>query len=191
MLNFLEITKSRLRQKVLVYFFTNPETNVYVRELAFFLKEDPGNLSKELSKLEKEKVLTALARGNQKNIFLNKKYPLYHELKAIIFKTIGVEGSLKKIIGEEKGIALAFIYGSFAQAKETASSDIDLCIVGHPEEDKLLEKIERLEKILNREINYNIYPEKEFQAKLKKKDSFFQNILKRPKIFLKGSLHAA
>ncbi len=190
MLNFLEITKSRLRQKVLVYFFTNPEMNVYVRELAFYLKEDAGNLSKELNKFEKEGILSVLRRGNQKVSSLNKEYPLHDELKSIIFKTIGVEGSLREIVKEEKGITLAFIYGSFAQAKETASSDIDLCIVGQFKEDKFLEQIEQLEKTLKREINYNIYPEKEFQAKLKRKDSFFQNILKRPKIILKGKLDA-
>ena len=54
MVNFLEITRSRLRQKLLSYFFTNPNANLYLREIASVLKEDPGNLSKEFAKLEKE-----------------------------------------------------------------------------------------------------------------------------------------
>jgi hypothetical protein len=43
---------------------------------------------------------------------------------------------------------------------------------------------------LGREINYNIYPPAEFNEKKRKKDSFITNILKRPKIILKGALGA-
>ena len=51
MINFLEITKSRLRNKILLHFFTNTDDEMYLREMALRLKEDPGNLSKELSRL--------------------------------------------------------------------------------------------------------------------------------------------
>ena len=189
MVNFLEITRSRLRQNLLSYFFTNPDAKLYLREVASTLKEDPGNLSKEFAKLEKEGVFTSTLRGNQKHFSLNKSYPLYKELKSIIFKTIGVEGSLKELIESTDGISFSFIYGSFAQNKENTISDIDLLIVGGPNEDDLMQKIENLEKKLQREINYNIYPEEEFKKKIRKKDSFILNILKRPKTLLKGNLN--
>lgn len=189
MVNFLEITRSRLRQNLLSYFFTNPDAKLYLREVASTLKEDPGNLSKEFAKLEKEGVFTSTLRGNQKHFSLNKSYPLYKELKSIIFKTIGVEGSLKKLIESTDGILFSFIYGSFAQKKENTISDIDLLIVGDPNEDDLMRKIENLEKKLQREINYNIYPEEEFKKRIRKKDSFILNILKRPKKLLKGNLN--
>jgi len=188
MVNFLEMTRSRLRQKIFSYFFTNPDTNLYLREIAAILKEDPGNLSKEFAKLEKEGIFISTTRGNQKYFSLNKKYPLYKELRSIIFKTIGVEGRLKEIMEYTEGILLSFIYGSFAQNKENTTSDIDLLIVGNPDEDKLMQKIEDLEKRLQREINYNIYPEEEFKDKLRKKDSFILNILEGPKIILKDRL---
>ncbi len=190
MLNFLQLTRSKLRQKVLSYYFTNPAKHLYVRQLASILKEDPGNISKEFSKMEKEGVFIAEARGNQKHFYLNKRYPLYSELKSILFKTTGVEGRLKDIMGNMEGIQLSFIYGSYAANKENASSDVDLLIIGKPDEDKLLEEIEFAEQVLGREINYNIYPAKEFKEKLKKKDSFITNILKRPKIILKGEIDA-
>src|SRR3989338_7246078 len=99
MVHFLRMTKSRLRQKILAYFYTNPDSQLYLREAALILKEDPGNLSKELAKLEKEGIFTSSIRGRQKYISLNKKYPLYNELKSIIFKTVGVEGALKETLG--------------------------------------------------------------------------------------------
>lgn len=188
--SMLAITKSKLRQKLLSYFFANPQTSLYLREIASLLREDPGNLSKELAHLVKSGIFLSNARGNQKYFSLNKDYPLYKELKSIIFKTIGIEGSLREIIANTEGIKFSFIYGSFAHHKEQAASDIDLFIVGNPDEEELMEGIENLEKKLNREINYNIYPPKEFKEKLRKKDTFILNILKRPKIVLKGNLDA-
>lgn len=189
MVNLLEVTKSRLRQKLLAYFFTNPKADLYLREISSLLKEDAGNLSKELTNLEKKGIFTSRIRGNQKYLSLNKQYPLYQELRSIIFKTIGVEGSLREIIRQMEGVDLAFIYGSFAKDKESPTSDIDLFIIGNPHEDRLMEKIEDLEKRLHREINYNIYPKKEFVDRKKKKDSFVLNILKGPKIVLKDNLN--
>ncbi|MCX5704090.1 MAG: hypothetical protein NT066_06345 [Candidatus Omnitrophica bacterium] len=186
----LEITRSRLRQKLLSHFFTNPEASLYLREIASLLREDPGNLSKELAQLARSGTFLSKVRGNQKYFSLNKDYPLYKELKSIIFKTVGVEGSLKEIIANARGINFSFIYGSFANRREQSSSEIDLLIVGSPDENKLMEKIESLEKNLCRQINYNIYSPKEFKEKLKKKDTFILNILKRPKIVLKGNLNA-
>lgn len=188
MLNLLEITKSRLRRKILSFFITNPQANLYLREIASILKEDPGNLSKEMHKLETNGFFVSVLRGNQKFFSLNNKYPLYKELKSVISKTIGVEGSLRSALDVAPGIKLAFIYGSFAQNKENSMSDIDLIIVGSPDKNKIMDKIEILEKSLQREINYNIYPEKEFKNRIKKKDSFLINIIKRPKIILKGAI---
>lgn len=190
MVSILNITKSKLRQKILSYYITNPAKILYVRQLAVILEEDPGNLSKELAKLECEGIFIAETKGNQKHYFLNKQYPLYNELKSILFKTLGVEGRIKDIIGKIKGVQFSFIYGSYAANKENASSDIDVLIVGNLDEDALLEAIEQAEKDLGREINYNIYPPEEFREKRRKKDNFITNIIGRPKIMLKGELNA-
>lgn len=190
MVNFFQLTKSRLRQKILSYYFTNPTKNLYLRQAASILEEDPGNLSKEFFRLEKEGIFVSETQGNQKHFYLNRQYPLYNELKTIFFKTIGVEGRLKGIIEKMKGIRLSFIYGSYAANKENASSDVDLLIIGNPDEDKLLKEIDSTERILGREVNYNIYPVREFKERLKKQDSFIANILKAPKIILKGKIDA-
>jgi len=189
MLNFLEITRSRLRKRLLSYFFSNIDANLYLREIASILNEDPGNLLKELKKMEREGIFISTLRGNQRYFSLNRRYPLYKELKSVIFKTIGVAGGLMRIVNETKGVEFAFIYGSFAQNKENSSSDIDLFIVGNPDRDKFMEKIDILEHSIKREINYNIYSKIEFKNKIKKTETFVLNLLKRPKIILKGHLN--
>jgi len=189
MTNFLEITKSRLRNKILLHFFTNPDDELYLREISVRLSEDPGNLSKEMSKLEKEGIFLSQLRGKQKYFFLNKDYSLYNELKSIIFKTIGIQGSIQKIINETNGIVTAFIYGSFASGDETSASDIDLCLIINNNifnEDGFISKINVLEKNIFREINYIYYSKEEWKSRLRDKDSFIESIKKGPKIMLKG-----
>jgi predicted nucleotidyltransferase len=161
---------------------------LYLREIADILKIDPGNLSRELGRLESEGIFSSRVRGNQKHFMLNKRYPLYREIKSVIFKTIGVKGSLRKIVNGIEGIKAAVIYGSFASRHESPGSDIDILIIGNPNQDELMGKIENAEKGLAREINYNIYSQGDFSGRVKKKDSFILNILKRPKIILKGRL---
>jgi len=189
MINFLEITKSRLRNKILLHFFTNTDDEMYLREMALTLKEDPGNLSKELSKLEKEGIFISQFRGKQKYFFLNKKYPLFNELKSIIFKTIGIKGSLQNIINETSGIVSAFIYGSFATGEENASSDIDLCLIVKDSifnENNFISKVNKLGKTISREINYVYYSDDEWKKQTNENDSFIINIKMGPKIVLKG-----
>jgi predicted nucleotidyltransferase len=187
MFKLLDLTKSKLRLKLLAYFFTNQEAKLYLREIAGLLGEDPGNLSKELSLLTKEGIFVFQKSGQQKYFYLNKKYPLYQELKSIISKTIGVEGSLKEILRGDKSIKFAFIYGSFASGQERNFSDIDLFIIGEPAIKNLSVNILELENKLKREINYTFYPIDELKSKLQEKDSFLINIFnKQDKIMLVG-----
>ena len=189
MMNFLEITRSRLRNKILLHFYTNPDDELYLREISVVLDEDPGNLSKEMSKLEREGIFLSRSSGKQKYFSLNKNYPLYDELKSIIFKTIGIQGSIQEIINETDGIVTAFIYGSFASGEETSDSDVDLCLIVNNEifdEDKFISKTNDLEKSISREINYIYYSEDEWKDKIIQKDSFIDSIEKGKKIILEG-----
>jgi len=171
------LIKSKLKEKILTYFFTNPEGNFYVRELARFLEEDYSNLAKELIKLEREGIFKSEIRGKAKYYHLNKNYPLYKQLKEIIFKTTGIEGGIKKELKKLKDINQAFIFGSFARGGTDSQSDIDLLIIGDPDSEQLAEKMSHLEDRFSREINYIAMKEKELQRK-KNKDPFLIDIFK-------------
>jgi len=189
MIAFPEIGKSRLRKALLGYFCTNPEAKLYLREAAIRIGEDPGNLSKELAHLESIGIFSSIMRGKQRYYSLNKEYPLFKELKSIIFKTIGVEGALKEVVTKVQGIKKAFIYGSFAAGSENTSSDIDLLLVGDFNEDDLIQEISPLEDKLERQINYTIYSRAEFNQKKKQKGGFLNEVLRTKLIILKGQVN--
>ena len=100
MSNFL--TNSESRRKLLAYFFTHSDESFYVREVAAFIKEDPGNISRDLRKLESEGLFKSLTRGRTKYYSLNKEYALFEEYKKIVFKTSGAAGTLEELIKSSK-----------------------------------------------------------------------------------------
>lgn len=181
-----KLTKNRT--ELLRLFFTNPDRSFYLQEIGRIIGKKPGYFQRTINNLEKEGILISEYKANARYFQVNQNYQFYKELKNIISKITGVEGSLKKLINKTKHISISFIYGSFAENKETQESDIDLLIIGGPNEEILRQKIENLEKKLKREINYNIYSDKEFLEKIRAKSSFMQNILERPKIMLKGNI---
>ncbi len=178
---------SKLRRKLLTYSFTHPDENYYVRELSHLINEDPGNLSRELKRLEDEGLYTSVIKGKVKFFSLNKRYPLYKELKTIIFRTEGVEGSIKDLVRRYGGITLAFLYGSYAKDKERKTSDIDLVVVGEFPRDPFTRDVRDVESKLNREINFATYDQSEFAKERRKKGSFLNLILKDKIIVLKGN----
>jgi len=181
--------KTKLIKKLLTYSFTHPDDNYYVRELALLINVDVGNLSRELRKLEAEGIYNSYIRGKLKIYSLNKKYPLFKEVKQIVFKTTGIEGSLRDIVKKYSGIEKSFIFGSYAKNNENKLSDIDLVVVGNFPVNNFTIDVRDLESKLNREINFNSYSKEEFSKERIKNGSFLNLILKNKIIVLKGNLN--
>ncbi|MDH5186393.1 MAG: nucleotidyltransferase domain-containing protein [candidate division WOR-3 bacterium] len=179
---------SKLRAKILGWFFLHTDERFYVRQLAGLLKEDLANLSKELKRLEQLNILGSSKLGNQKYYYVNEKNPVFVELKGLVIKTIGLIDVLQQEFKEIRSkIKLAFIYGSFAKEKENLKSDIDLLVIGEVSFGEVTAILARAEKKLGREINPVVMDEKEMKERLKNKDHFLTRVWKEPKIWLLGN----
>jgi predicted nucleotidyltransferase len=179
-----ELTKNRA--ELLRLFLTNPDQSFYIQEIGRILGKKPGIFQRTLNNLEKEGILVSEYKANARYFKTNKNYPLYKELKSIVFKTVGVSGSLKEALKKVGGINFSFIYGSYAKAKENYLSDIDLVVIGNPNEDLLIKELDKLEDALSREINYKLYSLKDFKKEIKEKEPFLLEILTDKKIMLIG-----
>lgn len=181
----IPLTKSRA--ELLNLFLTNPDRDFYMQEIGRILGKKPGAFQRTLNNMVSEGILTSEYKANARFFKANKKCPIYKELKSIVFKTVGVQGSIKEVLEEISNIKFAFIYGSYAKAKEASLSDIDLAIIGNPDEDKLIKELDRLEGKFQREINYKLYTLQEFRKEVKEKEPFILEILRDKKIMLIGS----
>ncbi len=76
--------RSKLHQKLLRYYFANPDTEHYVRELSRVLSFSAALISRELKILARHGIFTSSERSREKYYRLNQKYPLYNEIKAMV-----------------------------------------------------------------------------------------------------------
>jgi len=185
-MDILQITKSKLREELLNLYFTNPNKKFYLRELERILGFSAGNIRRELIKLKKNGLFLTENKGNLTYYYLNKSFPLFQELKSIISKTSGAPRMIKESLKKIKGIEHAFIYGSFAKSEEKEGSDIDLFIIGKADEGKLIDEANKLEKKLQREINFTLYEKSDFEQKKKEGNPFILEVVKEQKVFLIG-----
>jgi predicted nucleotidyltransferase len=179
--------RSELRRRLLTFFYVNRSARVYVRQLAVAIQADSTNVSRELARLEKEGLLRSELEGRQLYYSLNRDSPVLKPLFALLQGSIGIRPTLTPILQAVSGIHSAWIYGSFAKDEADARSDIDLLIVGQPEQARLAAEIRKAEKALHREINYTVLSPRELARRLKKNDPFIADVWNGKRIRLIGS----
>jgi predicted nucleotidyltransferase len=82
---------------------------------------------------------------------------------------------------------LAFIFGSLAQGRETAQSDIDLFLVGELSLRETTKILGPVTAELGREFNPVLYSPEEFKKRARENHHFITEVIKGPKIWLIGN----
>lgn len=85
MLNFFITSKTR--RKIITVFSKYPDYRVHVRGLAKVIREDPGNVQRELVRLEKVGYVKSAKDGNAKIYWVNQSFVIYKELQGMVLKT--------------------------------------------------------------------------------------------------------
>jgi predicted nucleotidyltransferase/predicted transcriptional regulator with HTH domain len=168
--------RSKVRRRLLAYYFTNPLARHHLRGLAQRLSIDPSNLSRELRRLERDGLFRAEVSGRQKYFRLNRGYPLFREVRSIVAKTIGAVPLIAQSVRTIEGVEEAYLYGSFARNQQDAASDIDVLVIGTPPGEALADAIGKLERKLGREVNYTVLSRDEFESRRTRKDAFLESV---------------
>jgi len=173
------LTKSKIRQKIILLFIYNPEKSYYINEIARLVKTSSGTAQRELNKLVKEGFLIKKDKSKKQVYYsLNKANPLLSEIKIIVDKTIGIEHLLQEELKKEKNIAFAFLFGSYVKDDFNFDSDIDLFVIGDIKDKELYDKIRKVEDKINRQIDYHLSTLKEFKENLTK-NFFYKDVVKK------------
>lgn len=176
---------SRARVEILKLFLFNPDNSFYQRQISNLTRQSIRGVQRELENLQKIGLLEGTNQGNRIYYKVNKGCPIFKELKDILFKTAGIAEVLKRNLSGNR-IKIAFIYGSYARGGEGFSSDIDLMAIGDISAKELSSMLSKPKKELIREINYIVFPVKEFIGRVRRKEHFLDSVLKDKKIFIIG-----
>lgn len=177
------ITKSKIRQKIILLFVYHKDREFYLSEIARQVRTSAGTAQRELNRLRRMDLLTFGKKGNLSIYKLNAGYPLLDEIEVIVRKTIGIEVELRKALTGIGGIRWAFTFGSHAKGALKADSDIDLFVIGNMSEDDIYNAVRRVEETVGREINYHLSSEAEFVNR-SRDGSFYKEIAAGPMMLI-------
>lgn len=88
---------SRVRLKIIERYARYPEYKTHVRGLSSSLREDVGNVWRELKRLEKAGFLVATKKNNTKIYTVNHRLPIFRELQIIVLKSRNLSRSTRPI----------------------------------------------------------------------------------------------
>jgi predicted nucleotidyltransferase len=175
------------RRKILGLLLLNPGKTFYVREMERLTGVPAGSLHRELKLLTDAGLLARSASGNQVRYQADRTNPIFDELAGILRKTAGLADVLRELLAPlSDAIRLAFVFGSVAQGKERATSDVDVMVVGTAGFADVVEALALARDRLQREVNPVVMTAEAFRTRLAAKDRFVSRIAREPKIFLLG-----
>jgi DNA-binding transcriptional ArsR family regulator len=177
------------RRRVLGLLLLRPDEALHGREIARRTGLPAGTITRELGKLAEAGLLKREKRGNQQIYSADTAAPIFTELASILRKTSGLADVLVQALSPiAPKLRVAFIFGSVAQGRETAGSDIDVMLIGDVGFRQAVQLLHPTQAVLSREVNPTVFAADEFAAKLKQ-EPFLADVLAKPKLFLIGNAH--
>jgi predicted nucleotidyltransferase len=177
------------RRRILGLLLLRPDDALHGREIARRTGLPAGTITRELGKLAEVGLLKREKRGNQQLYSADTTGPIYTELASILRKTSGLADVLVQALAPAAHkLKVAFVFGSIAQGRETAGSDIDVMLIGDLGFRQAVELLYPTQAALGREVNPKLFATDEFIAKLPV-EPFLADVLAKPKLFLIGNAH--
>ena len=179
------------RRKVLAVLLMRTGQSFHLRELARLTGiASVGSLKKELDQLVRVGLLRVERVGNQTLFCANSAHPVFAELQGLVRKTSGLVDILQQaLMPLAQQIKVACVFGSVARGADTAHSDVDILLIGDVGFAQVLLALHETQGLLGREINPKLMSEQEWHGHKQSGNSFVQDVLSKPKLFVLGSEH--
>jgi len=150
--------RSDTQGAIVAELFGSQQREITVADLELSTGASAPTLSRELRRLTTAGVIDAKKYGSRLRTYHpNTSHPLYHAISEIVAYTYGPVPMLEQALSTVEGIKAAFIYGSWAARREGEDgpppNDIDVLVIGVPNEDSLNVALRDAESWLRREIN--------------------------------------
>ncbi|MCF8211867.1 MAG: nucleotidyltransferase domain-containing protein [Rhodoferax sp.] len=160
----------------------------HLRELArLTAAASVGSVKKELDTLAAVGLLKVRKVGNQTQFCANAEHPVYPDLMGLVHKSIGLVDVLRAaLVPHSEQINAAFVFGSIAQGTEGPHSDVDVLILGDVGFGTAVNALYDTQKTLGREVNPKVMTLAEWSSRKVAGNSFVQDVLGKPKLWIMG-----
>lgn len=146
------LISSKTRIKLLFKFFLNPESLAYLRGLESEFGESSNAIRLELNRFEEAGLLNSFLQGNKKIFHVNKKHPLFDDIRNIIMKYAGIDKIVESINSRFPDLFLVYLIGDYAKGLDTGV--IDIVLIGEVDITETTIVLKKAEKLIGRKIRY-------------------------------------
>lgn len=181
-----QILSSRTRAEIFKLLFGTKEEEVHIREIERRTQLNDRTIRQELNKLLKLDLVIDRKDSNRVYYRANKTNPLYPDIRNLVLKSAGLKDVLLEAL-DDKGIKIAFVFGSISEGKETSESDVDLFVIGSLGMRKIISLLSGISEKIGREINTHVMTGDEIKKRYSSKEHFIDSVLKSKKIFIVGT----
>jgi predicted nucleotidyltransferase len=181
----IEFMFSPYRRQALAVLFLRPDEQFHVRELERITGVSAGSLHRELKAMAESGLLLREKIGNQVFYQANTDCSIYEELAAIFRKTMGLTSLVQDALSDlGDKVQIAFVFGSMASGRQTAGSDLDICVLGEVSMLEVVKALSPVQETLRREVNPVVMTPKKFFDLSRTNDRFVTRVLNEPILFV-------
>jgi uncharacterized protein len=185
--DLLDALFPRTRRAILTATLMDPAREWYLSDLARHIGVSPSSLQRELAGLVDAEILRRRVDGNRVYYRAEVDNPIFGDLRGLVLRTAGLKDVLAECLsGFRDRIDVAFVYGSVARGDESASSDVDLMVIGCVGLAELAPALKDAEARLLRPVNPSVYRAAEVVEKLRAGHHFLGTVMGGAKLFIVG-----
>ena len=151
MLNQLITSKTRLR--LLIKFFISQANRGYLNGLATEFNESTNAIRKELNHLSEAGYLEKFKDNNKVSYKANTQHPLFDVLQKVVFKHLGLEEIVERVLERMGSVQKILLVGDYAQGLD--SGTIDVVLIGNQLNTEYIAALEeKVEGLIDRKVNF-------------------------------------
>lgn len=150
-----ELIKSKTRLRLLLRFFVSQANSGYLNGLASDMNESTNSIRKELNNLYGAGYIKKFKKNNKVEYTVNVEHPLYEVLKKVVYKHLGLEDLVDKILERMGNVDKIILVGDYAIGID--SGTIEVFLIGKKLNANYISQLEtKIEGLIGRKVNFYI-----------------------------------
>jgi hypothetical protein len=148
-----ELITSKTRLRLLIKFFVSQANKGHLNGLATEMGESTNGIRKELNHLQEAGYLNKIKVNNKVEYKANTDHPLFETLRKIVFKHLGLEDVVEKVLERMGELDQIILVGDYAKGNDTGI--IEVFLIGQDLNMEYISQLEnKIEDLIGRKVNF-------------------------------------
>ena len=148
-----ELITSKTRLRLLIKFFVSQANKGHLNGLATEMGESTNGIRKELNHLQEAGYLQKLKVKNKIEYKANTNHPLFETLRKVVFKHLGLEDLVEKVLERMGNVDQIILIGDYAKGND--SGLIEVFLIGQDLNMEYISQLEdKIEDLIGRKVSF-------------------------------------